>query len=205
MHAAELALWALLGWTAIGLVGVTLSFRRRDIAKVRRGLAWILGVWVLYLGVLAGVSRLLPQRRLPLGSDLCFDTICYAAVSTDEFKGFTAPGPTPISQAPERLLRVSVRIRNIAPTGVAAQPRITAVLVDGQGRSWHPLPGLGGVRLTAPMVAGHTVVSQPVFRVAPGASHLSVVLSKGNWHLGLLQIGNTDSWLHLPVLLDLDR
>lgn len=205
MHAAELALWAIVGWTAVGLVGVTLSYRRRESTKVRRGLAWIFGVWILYLGVLVAVSRLIPQRRLPLGSDLCFDTVCYAALGTDEFQGFVARGPDAAGQAPERLLRVSVRVRNTAPTGFTAESHMAGFLVDGEGRIWNPLPGLDGVRLTARMVAGHTAISQPVFHVSPDASHLSLVLTKGNWQPGLLEIGNTDSWLHPPTLLDLGR
>jgi hypothetical protein len=204
MKVAELAVWAIVAWSAIGLVGVTVSSRHGEHAKVRRGLFWIVAVWIAYLAVLLTVSRVTPRRHLNLGQDQCFGTVCYAAVAAEELPGFAARCPSGYSPR-ERLLRVSVRVLNHAPAGIAAQPRVRAYLLDAQGRSWPSVPGLTGVRLTAPMVAGHAVVSQPVFRVPDNASGFSLVLTKGPWQPGLLEIGNPDSWMHAPTLLDLGR
>ena len=52
MKATELLLVGLVGWTAIGVLGVGVSAWRGERQKVRRGVAWLAGVWVVYLCVL---------------------------------------------------------------------------------------------------------------------------------------------------------
>ena len=204
MRIPELALAAVAGWSAIGVVGVGVSWRRGDRAKARRGLAWIVGVCFSYLAVLVGLSVWGAQRHLSPGRSECFGTLCYTVVAAEELRGFVGRGP--VGGAPgERLIRVSVRAFNTAPSGTAARPSIEAYLVDGQGRTAYPVPGLSGVRLSAPIVAHQPVVSQPVFRVASDATGLALVLTEGRWQPGLLEIGHTDSWRHRPVLLDLPR
>jgi len=44
MKATELLLLGLVGWTAIGVVGVGVSLARGERERVQRGIAWILGV-----------------------------------------------------------------------------------------------------------------------------------------------------------------
>jgi hypothetical protein len=62
MRVQELALLGLVGWTAIGIVGVLISVAREERAMVRTGLAWLAGVWVVYMGVLVAVSLTERQR-----------------------------------------------------------------------------------------------------------------------------------------------
>ncbi len=50
MSVRELLLIALVGWTAIGIVGVVVALVRRERVRVRKGLIWLVGVWVVYLG-----------------------------------------------------------------------------------------------------------------------------------------------------------
>ena len=202
MHIAELALGALVGWSALGLAGVTLSGRRGERAKARRGLAWIMGVWIAYLAILLTVSSTQAQRRLAPGQEQCFGTVCYAVIAAEELPGFVGRGPLSV-QGSERLLRISVRISNRAPAGLAAQPAVRAFLLDRGGRFEAPVPGLSGVRLDGPVLAGSAVVSQPVFRVPEDPVAISLVLTRGRWQPTLLEIGDPDSWHHPPVLLQL--
>ena len=64
----ELLLLGLVGWTAIGMVGVGVSLTRGERQRVRRGMAWIVGVWVVYLSVVIGVSLVQRQRVVAMGS-----------------------------------------------------------------------------------------------------------------------------------------
>lgn len=202
MHAPELALDALVAWSAIGLVGVAISWRRGERSKARRGIFWILGIGLAYFAVLLTVSFTGAQRHLALGQEECFGSLCFAVSGSEELPGFVVRGPNGPGPR-ERLVRVSIRVLNRAPSGVDADPLIRATLVDSRGRTWYPVPGLSGVRLNGPMVAGHTVLSQPVFRVDTDAAGLSLVLSKGPWQPGLLWIGDTDSWRHRHTTLNL--
>lgn len=203
MRIPELALAAVAGWSAVGLIGVSVSSRRGDRAKARRGLAWIAAVAIAYLGTLVAVSRTSPQRRLPPGRDECFGTVCYAVIASEEMPAFA--GRSPAAVPGERLVRVSVRAVNTAPAGTAARPAIRAYLVDASGHATAPVPGLSGVRLNAPIVAHQPVLSQPVFPIPADATALSLVLTEGHWRPSLLEIGDPDSWMHRPVLLELPR
>ncbi len=54
MTVRELLLIALVGWTAIGIVGVVVASVRREWVRVRKGLIWLVGVWVAYLARVGG-------------------------------------------------------------------------------------------------------------------------------------------------------
>lgn len=67
MKATEVLLLGLVGWTGIGVVGVGVSRWRGEREKVRRGVAWLVGVWVAYLCVLVAVSLGQRQRVVAMG------------------------------------------------------------------------------------------------------------------------------------------
>jgi hypothetical protein len=197
MKAAEILLLGLVGWTAIGLVGVGVSWRRRERQKVRHGVGWLVGVWVVYLCVLIGVSLGQGQRVVGLGEPQCFDEMCFRVIRVEEVPGF-------LIRDGRRLLRVSVQLTN---KGRKAQRErlIRAYLVDGQGRRWEMSAGVNGVELTARVVGGDSVVSEPVFKVAADASGLGLVLTHGPWQPALLVIGDSDSLLHRKTVMKLGR
>jgi hypothetical protein len=197
MKATELLLLGLVGWTVIGVVGVVVSLWRGERDRVRRGVAWLAGVWVVYLCVLVGVSLVQRQRVVAIGEPQCFDDMCFTVTGAEEVPGF-------LIRDGRRLVRVSVRVTN---RGRKAQSEglISAYLVDSQGRLWEESPGVNGVGLTVRVAGGESVVSEPVFKLAADAKGLGLVLTHGRWQPGVLVIGDSDSWLHRKTVVEFGR
>ena len=197
MKATEILLLGLVGWTAIGVVGVGVSRRRGERQRVRQGVAWLMGVWVVYLCVVMGVSLGQRQRVVAMGEPQCFDDMCFRVIRVEEVPGF-------LIRDQQRLLRVSVQVTN---RGRRAQSDglIRTYLVDGQGRRWERSAGVNGVQLTSRVAGGDSVVSEPVFKVAADAAGLGLVLTHGRWQPGVLVIGDSDSLLHRKTVVALGR
>ncbi len=201
MKATELLLFGLLGWTAIGLVGSTVSgVRRADWPKARRGLRSIGLAWAIYMAVLLVVSLRQPQRLIPLGREQCFNEMCFAVLRADQIEGYSGRG-----NRGERLLRVAVQVSNRGHGGPEREASVRCYLLDAHGRRWEELRGVGGVPLTASVPAGGHVVSEPIFAVPDSVQGFSLVLSHGRWQPGLLVIDDGDSLLHRPVAMRLQR
>src|ERR1700736_2787186 len=127
MNVRELLMLVLVGWTLLGLLGTLISLVRQERAKAIRGVRWIVVVWVVYLGVLVGVSVGQRQRVLAMGQEQCFDEMCFAVMAVDEvprFLGRQSLGRQPLDREPlvgkapvgdgSRLVRVTIRVRNSA-------------------------------------------------------------------------------------------
>jgi hypothetical protein len=198
MNLPELLLLGVVGWTAIGALGVSVSLARREREKALRGVAWIAGVWVVYLGVLVTVSLAQPQQVVAMRQEQCFDEMCFAVVGVDEVPGF-------LIRDGSRLVRVSVRVTNRGRGKAQSEGLMRAYLVDGQGRRWEESAGVNGVPLTARVEAGKSVVSEPVFKVARDATGLELMLTHGWKQPGVLVIGDSDSWLHRRTVVKLGR
>jgi hypothetical protein len=198
MNLRELLLLALVGWTAIGAIGVTISLVRRERAKAFRHLGWIAGVWAAYLAVLVAVSLRQPQKTVAIGQDQCYDEMCFAVTGVEQVPGF-------LIHDGSRLLRVSVRITNHAHGRTESEKLIRAYLVDAQGRRWEESAAISGVPLTARVPAGDSVVSEPVFKVAGNATGLGLVFTHGQRQSGVLVIGASDSLLHRRTVVPLGR
>ena len=195
---ARLLLYVLLGWTALGAIGVTISFRRGERRPGRRNLAWIIAIWVIYLSVLLTVSLRAKPHPLSPGQEHCFQSLCFSVVRTEIVPGYLAtPG--------ERLVRVYLRIANHSGKRSPGDSHLKLYLVDSSGRRWEQAAGLEGVHLSTAVGPGETVITAPVFRVAHDADGLTLVLSHGRRLPYLLIIGDPDSILHAPVHLSLAR
>jgi hypothetical protein len=197
MRATELLLLGTAGWTGLGLLGVLVSRLRGEQARVRRGIAWLVGVWAVYLGVLIGVSLGQRQKVVALGEAQCFGEMCFVVTGVEEVPGF-------LVRDGRRLLRVSVRVAN---RGRSAQSErlVKAYLIDSQGRRWPESSGVNGVGLTARVAGGGSVVSQPVFMVAGDAMGLGLILTHGWRQPRVLVIGDSDSLLHRRTVVELGR
>jgi hypothetical protein len=198
MSFRELLLLALAGWTAVGAVGVTVSLVRGERAKGLRHLGWIVGVWVVYLAALVETSLMQPQKVVAMGQDQCFDDMCFALTGVEEVPGF-------LIRDGSRLVRVRVRVSNRGRGKTQSEGLLRAYLVDAQGRRWEESTGVSGVRLTAKVAAGSSVVSEPVFKVARDSSGLGLVLTHGRRQPGVLVIGDSDSLWHKRTVVPLGR
>jgi hypothetical protein len=197
MTLAEMLLLLLVGWTVLGVVGVTVSAIRRERGRVRRGLGWMAGVWVVYLLVVVVVSRVEKQRVVAVGQEQCFDEMCFRVVGADEVPGF-------LIRDGRRLIRVRVEVENRGHKA-ESEKLIRAYLVDAEGRDWEPLQGIAGVPLTERVGPGERIVSEPVFKVAADATGLALVFTHGRWQPGRLVIGDSDSLFHRPTVVPLGR
>ena len=208
MNVRELLLCGLMGWTVIGLTGTAVAWirGRRGVPgereKAVRGIGWLVGVWVVYLAVLVGVSLVQRQRVVAMGQEQCYDDMCFAVTGADEVPRFL--GRNGIGDG-SRLVRVTVSVRNKGRGKTQSEGLIRAYLVDGQGREWEESRGVNGNRLTAPVGPGETVVSEPVFKVAPDATGLGLVFTHGRWQPGVLVIGDSDSLWHRRTVVGLER
>ena len=145
MNLRELLLFGLVGWTVIGLVGTAIAWirGRRGVpgeqAKAVRGIWWLVGIWVVYMAVLVGVSLVQRQRVVAMGQEQCYDDMCFAVTGMDEVPRFL--GRNGIGDG-SRLVRVTVRIRNRGRGKMQSEGLIRAYVVDGQGR----VAGVGVLR-----------------------------------------------------------
>jgi hypothetical protein len=189
---ARLLLFALVGWTALGAIGVTISFRRGEHRQGRRNLAWVAAVWAIYISVLLTVSlRARPRVLLP-GQEHCFDSLCFSVVRTEAVAGYVAPRG-------EQLVRVYLSIRNRSGKRSPGDSHLKIYLVDSRGRRWEQAGGLEGVHLSAPVAPEETITTAPVFKVADDADGLMLVLSHGRRLPYFLIFGDPDSVLHTPL------
>lgn len=198
MNFRELLLLMLAGWTAVGVVGVTISLLMRERPKAMRHSLWIVAVWVVYMTILLATSLTQPQKVVALGQDQCFDDMCFAVTDVQELPGY-------LIQDGSRLIRVSIRITNHGKQKTQSEKLIQAYLIDKQGRRWEESTAVSGVRLTARVAAGDSVMSQPVFKVAGNATGLGLILTHGEHQPGVLVIGDSDSLLHKRTVVWLGR
>ena len=194
----NLLLLALVAWTVLGAIGVSISLFLGERAKALRHLGWIFGIWAAYLAVLMATSLMQPQKTIAMGQDQCFGEMCFAVTSVEEVQGF-------LIHDGSRLVRVSVRVSNRGRDKTQSEKLVRAYLVDAQGRQWEESMGISGVRLTAAVPAGSSVMSEAVFKVAKDASGLSLVLTHGRGQPGVLVIGDPDSLMHRRTMVPLGR
>lgn len=193
---AHLAMITLMLWSVLGLAGTALALLRRERTRARRGLLTMGGIWAVYLAVLLAVSRAQPERRTAPGAERCFAKVCFSVLRAEQIPGFYAR-----NVEPSLLLRVSVRIRNLGGSRSDGEATLRPYLVDSRGRRWSELPGLSGVRLTAPVAPGGSVISAPVFHTAAEATGLGLVLTHRGFTASRLVIGDPESLGHRPEIL----
>jgi len=191
----ELLLAGVVGWTALGVVGIGVSWLRDERARVKRGIAWLAGVWVVYLTVLMGVSLRQKQRVVAVGEPQCFGEMCFTVAEVEEVKGF-------LVRDGRRLLRVTVRVTNRGRS-MDSDSLMKVYLMDAQGRRWEESAGVNGVGLATKVAGGASVVSEPVFNLAGDATGLRLVFTHGWKQPGLLILGDSDSVLHRKTVVEL--
>lgn len=188
---AELLLLLLVGWTLIGILGVIISFRRREYISARRNLGWIVGVWVVYLGILLTVSHTARPLLVPAGQEQRIGKLGFTVIHTEDRPGYLASHG-------ERVLRISIRINNHGGKKQSDQD-LMAYLLDSRNRRWTETPGLQGIPLSTTVAPGGSVLSQPVFKVPADATDLRLVLTHGHRFPNLFLLGDRDSLFHPSI------
>lgn len=179
-------------WTVIGILGLLLSLVRRERRKLVQGIGSLVGAWTIYLGALLFISHRQPERRIPLGSPACFHTLCYTVERAEELSGFPARNHS-------RLLRVTVRIDNRGTS--AASEDLAPALRDSSGRVWLPTDGVSGNPLSARVLPGGSIVSQPVFQLNPETTGLTLLLAHPRRSQHQLVLTDPESLGHRPQLM----
>jgi hypothetical protein len=191
--------WLALGlelWTAVGLVGLTVSLVRRERHKLGQAVGSLVGVWLVYLVALLVVSYRQPEVRVPMGNSECFHALCYRVDRVEDLNGFPERNHV-------RLVRVTVQVANRGKD--EAHEDLKGYLRDAQGRRWEQTTGVSGNPLDGRVLARTTVVSEPVFQVANDASGLELVLTHGRSAKHALIIGDAESLGHRMRVMALDR
>jgi hypothetical protein len=195
----EVLLLVLSGWTAVGALGIAVSWSRGERGKARRDLGWIAAIWLLYLAALVTLSLTARPREVAIGQEQCFHQMCFAVMRAEVMPGYLA-------QNGEQLIRVGVLVTNRSIGKTRRDHRLRAYLVDAHGQRWRDIPGLEGVRLTATVPPQTSVTSEPVFKVAGDANGLALVFTHGIGLPEALVIGDRDSLFHplvtVPLMTD---
>jgi hypothetical protein len=187
MRLTGILLLLIVGWTAIGAIGITISFKRGERTKALQNLGWIVGVWTVYLAILLGVSLLQSKRVIPVGTAQCFDDLCFTVTGSDQMPGYLLRDG--------RLIRVKIDVTNRGSSS-RGDSSLRAYLIDTEGRRWDEVPGLSGVSFKTKIPGHGTATSEPVFKLPPNAVPQGLVFTRGRRQPGLLTIGDRDSLLH---------
>jgi hypothetical protein len=186
-------------WTVVGALGLTISLVRQERQKLGQGVASLVAVWVIYLAALAVVAHRQPEQRVAMGRPACIHKLCYTVEGVDEVPGFPARNH-------ERLVRLTIVVKNQGKSETHEDLR--GFLLDAQGRAWVASDAVSGNPLNGRVLAGTTMVSQPVFRLAPDAAGLELVLRHeraARWLRHSLVIGDPESVGHRMRVMVLDR
>lgn len=153
---------------------------------------------MVYLAALVTVSLTSRRREVPKEKEQCFHHLCVTVVKTDVMPGYLARNG-------ERDIQVSIQMTNRSERRSSNDSGLDAYLLDAQGRRWHEVPGLEGVRLTATIAPRGSIMSQPVFKVPKDATDLGIVFTHGRGLPKALEMGDPDSIFHPPVIVPLER
>ena len=198
MNFWNVLLLLLVGWTVLGTIGMLISLFLGERATALRHIAWIFGIWAVYLALVMGTSLMQPRKIVALGQDQCFGDVCFAVTGVEEVPGFLVHDGS-------RLVRVAVRVSNRGRGEIERDGHVQAFLLDSRGRRWDEATAISSVPLTSAVPAGSSVMSQPVFKVAKDASGMALVLTHGRWQRGVLIIGGPESLLHRRTIVPLGR
>jgi hypothetical protein len=198
MNFWNVLLLLLVGWTVLGTIGMLISLFLGERPRALRHIAWIFGIWAVYLALVMGTSLMQPRKIVALGQDQCFGDVCFAVTGVEEVPGFLVHDGS-------RLVRVAVRVSNRGRGEIERDGHVQAFLLDSRGRRWDEATAISSVPLTSAVPAGSSVMSQPVFKVAKDASGMALVLTHGRWQRGVLIIGGPESLLHRRTIVPLGR
>jgi hypothetical protein len=149
---------------------------------------------VIYLGIVAAVSLISPQRFLELGDEQCADDWCIAATAVHR-----SPGAAAVAY--EVTFRISSRARRVAQR----ERGVAVYLRDRHGRRYAPAPG-AGIPFDMRLEPGQQVTTARVFALPAGVTDLGLVIVRGSGSPfpGCCIIGDESSLLHKRTIVRLE-
>jgi hypothetical protein len=200
----ELLFIALFLTTLIALVIVLIMAVRGSRRSAMRLLRAVGGIWAVYLFIVGAVSATTTQRIVPMGQDLCFDEMCFAAVQAQSVSQLGS-GDSAV-KADGQFYVITVRVSSHSRGRTQSEGGLRALLWDSgkyfgvspQGqRAWEADNG-ATAPLTARLRPGESVLSVQVFDVPREVSAPGLVLSHG-FGPGYFVIGEC-SLFHKPTI-----
>jgi len=180
---------------------------RRRFARVRRILAVLSRYLGIYALVLIGVSLVSPQRVIPPQEKQCFDEWCVAVASLLQT---TTLGTAPtVATAGGTFRIVTIAVSSRAQRQRQRETDASIWLIDANGNRYPQSRdgqqgldtlGRGGSPLDTFLSPGEAFTHVVVFDV-PDASRITGVTITHRWFPSVLIIGDGQSFLHKPTLL----
>jgi len=161
--------------------------------------------WGVYLSVVALVAFATPQQIVPLGQDLCFDEMCFAAVHAEK-AAEVGPASRQV-QARGVFYVVTVRVTNRSRGRTESEGGLRALLWDARKgyeislegqRAWEAANG-ETAKLTVRLQSGGSAQSTQVFDLPKESTVAGLVLSHG-FTPGYFVIGESPLF-HKPTVM----
>jgi hypothetical protein len=212
-----LGMLAFLG-TALGLLGgilliglALLARRWRRAGKI--GLI-LLGWIAVYAVVLLGVSLTSQVRHIQLGSERCFDEMCYSVQAVSVVHTLGAIPHQVAAQGNYTL--ITIRLRSAAKRTAQRPSQPNLFLIDADGWSYSQMLSSGtemnlppGQPITAsqvweqPVQPGESLLRTVAFDLPIGVRQAGLVLTEGIGPLSVIIIGDENSFLHARTVFAL--
>jgi len=160
---------------AVGRTALSLSGRGVRAVRILRRLG--LGA-ALYLGLVLGVSALVPRQELAIGEPLCFDDWC---LTVEDVRRESSPSE--VTTVVE--LRLASRARGAPQREVGVQ----LTLSDASGRSFAPVPDAADAPLDVTLAPGESVVVTRRFVTPTDARVIGLVVAHAGFPIRWFLLG----------------
>jgi hypothetical protein len=158
----------------------------------------ILGRWAggaaVYLGIVAAVGWMRPQRVLEIGDPWCFDDWCLSVEHV-------SARPVPPEVRYDVRLRLFSRARRVSQRALGAW----VCLVDARGNRYAPLPDPAAVPLDVRLGPGESVSTSRSFLVPSNAGELGLRTGHGVGGPAKFIIADEESLLHRPTYVRIGK
>lgn len=149
---------------------------------------------VVYIGIVAAVGLLSPQRVIESGEPWCFDDWCLSVEGVSR-----TPAP------PVDVYRVSLRIFSRARRVSQRARGAWIYVIDRQANRYAPDPDPSATSLEVLLGPGESVTTSRTFRVPEGAGDVGLVTGHGGCCISTLIIGDDSSLFHKRTYIRLPR
>jgi hypothetical protein len=168
-------------------------------AFVWRSLSALLILWGIYLTVGTAVAVMSPQRIQPIGTDRCFDEMCFAVT---RFRRVPRVEGAHTVKARGIFYIVEVRVSSRSRGKVQHETGRKAVLIDESGHIYDVSPeGIRGSRLDMDLSPGETVLAELIFDLPSDVRHPGFALESSLiLYPPRIIIGDEMHFLHKPTV-----